>query len=270
MNRDVDTYPLRISRHLKNAAALTAKEEGTSFDQFVATAIAEKVSALNTESFFSERRKRADFGAFLKILNREGGEPPREGDEVRFPFGDREAIEALAVNVYWRPGIITPEEKEAEINRIPGIVKSAQGRGCLYKDEFIELGRWKSPRPHRWYKENSKGRVTDLTRKALSASDREEALEHLDALKGVALPTASAILHWFRDDTPIIDFRVVEALGYGEIPDSKFKNYKFYNEVAKKVIQEAERVNVSLRDMDRALWAWQKAYGRPRKRHTCA
>jgi len=270
MTRDVDTYPLRISRHLKKVAAETAKEGGASFNQFVATAIAEKVSALNTESFFSERRKRADYGAFLKILNREGGEKPREGDELQFPFGDRDAIEALAVNVYWRPDIITPEEKEAEKNRIPDIVKSAQERGYLSKDEFIELGRWKSPRPLWHYKQNSEERVTDLTKKALSASDRAEALEQLDALDGVALPTASAILHWFRDDTPIIEFRVVEALGYSEFPDSRFKNYNFYNEIADKVIQEAKRVEVSLRDMDRALWAWQKAYGRPRKRHTCA
>jgi hypothetical protein len=36
---------------------------------------------MQTEDFFRERRARADDEAFLRILNREGGEPPRPEDE---------------------------------------------------------------------------------------------------------------------------------------------------------------------------------------------
>jgi hypothetical protein len=50
-------------------------------NQFVAMAVAEKVSALETARFFQDRRARADFKAFERILKRRGGEPPREGDE---------------------------------------------------------------------------------------------------------------------------------------------------------------------------------------------
>jgi hypothetical protein len=57
-----------------------------SINQFVATAVAEKVSALETARFFQDRRERADFRAFDKIMKRRGGEPPRKGDEC----GDRE------------------------------------------------------------------------------------------------------------------------------------------------------------------------------------
>ena len=35
-----------------------------------------------TAAFFAERRKRADMKAFKRIMTRQGGEPPRPGDEV--------------------------------------------------------------------------------------------------------------------------------------------------------------------------------------------
>jgi len=48
----------------------------------VATAVAEKVSALQTAQLFADRKARVDFAAFDKIMRRRGGKPPREGDEV--------------------------------------------------------------------------------------------------------------------------------------------------------------------------------------------
>lgn len=75
------TYPLRLPASIKAAAEKLAKEEGVSLNQFVATAVAEKLTAMNTAAFFTERRERADFEAFRAILTRPGGEPPREGDE---------------------------------------------------------------------------------------------------------------------------------------------------------------------------------------------
>jgi len=35
---------------------------------------------MTTEEFFAERKARADREAFRRILDREGGEPPRPGD----------------------------------------------------------------------------------------------------------------------------------------------------------------------------------------------
>jgi hypothetical protein len=59
-----------------------SKRDGTSINQFMATAVAEKVSALETTRFFQDRRARADFKAFDKIMERRGREPPREGVEM--------------------------------------------------------------------------------------------------------------------------------------------------------------------------------------------
>ena len=75
------TYPLRLPRSLKEAVERLSKEEGTSINQFVAMAVAEKVAALSTATYFTDRRARADFAAFDKIMRRRRGEPPREGDE---------------------------------------------------------------------------------------------------------------------------------------------------------------------------------------------
>ena len=78
---DVSTYPLRLPRSVKAAVARIAKEEGISINQFVATAVAEKLAAMSTAAYFAERRERADIDAFKRILQRKGGEPPRPRDE---------------------------------------------------------------------------------------------------------------------------------------------------------------------------------------------
>jgi hypothetical protein len=80
--RETKTYPLRLPRSLKEAVERISREERTSVNQFVATAVAEKVSALETARFFADRKARANFAAFDKILRRRGGKPPREGDEM--------------------------------------------------------------------------------------------------------------------------------------------------------------------------------------------
>jgi hypothetical protein len=85
------TYPLRLPRSLKEAVERLSRQDGTSINQFVATAVAEKVSALQTARFFEDRRARADFKTFDKILRRRGGKPPREGDEMPGKETSREA-----------------------------------------------------------------------------------------------------------------------------------------------------------------------------------
>jgi hypothetical protein len=79
MTTRTGTYPLRLPLSLKAAVEKLAKRDGTSVNQFV-VAVAEKLSAMATADQFAERRARADVDAFDRILNREGGEPPRPDD----------------------------------------------------------------------------------------------------------------------------------------------------------------------------------------------
>jgi hypothetical protein len=80
--KETQTYPLRLPRSLKDAVERLSREDRTSINQFVATAVAEKVSALQTARFFADRKARADFKAFDRIMKRRSGKTPRPGDEV--------------------------------------------------------------------------------------------------------------------------------------------------------------------------------------------
>ena len=75
-------YSLRLQSSLKNAAEKFALAEGTSLNQFINVAVAEKLSALDTESFFKDRAKNASRDDFLAFLDGAQNEPPRDGDRV--------------------------------------------------------------------------------------------------------------------------------------------------------------------------------------------
>lgn len=62
--------------------ATCTRAEGISMNQFIATAVAEKLSVLSTADFFLQRAQRAKPDALDKILRRSGGQTPRAGDEL--------------------------------------------------------------------------------------------------------------------------------------------------------------------------------------------
>ncbi|HZB89089.1 MAG TPA: hypothetical protein VE291_10555 [Terracidiphilus sp.] len=82
MTTRVSTFPLRLPVSLKAALETISERDGTSINQFRVVAAAEKIAAMQTEEFFLERRGRADREAFLRILNREGGEAPGPEDRI--------------------------------------------------------------------------------------------------------------------------------------------------------------------------------------------
>jgi uncharacterized protein (DUF1778 family) len=74
MTRTV-TYPLRLPKSLKQAVERLSKQDGTSINQFVAMAVAEKVSALETATYFEDRKARADYEAFDRIMSAKAAFP---------------------------------------------------------------------------------------------------------------------------------------------------------------------------------------------------
>lgn len=76
MKKQNSAYPLRLPASLKAAVAAISKEDGTSINQFVTTAVAEKVSAMKTAEFFARRGAEADLEAARRLLRRDGGQPP--------------------------------------------------------------------------------------------------------------------------------------------------------------------------------------------------
>jgi hypothetical protein len=63
-------YALRLPDSLFEAAKALAEQEHTSLNQLFVIAIAEKVSALRTESYFRERAAQADEAAFAAVLEK--------------------------------------------------------------------------------------------------------------------------------------------------------------------------------------------------------
>ena len=75
------TYTLRVPSSPKNEVIKIAKRDGTSVNQFITLAVAEKISVLETEVFFTERGQLADMDKFKDTFYRDGGTAPSEGDE---------------------------------------------------------------------------------------------------------------------------------------------------------------------------------------------
>jgi hypothetical protein len=75
-------YSLRLQPSLKAAAERLATAEGTSLNQFINVAVAEKLSALETENFFRDRAAKGTREAFLRFLDEAKDDPPDEGDVV--------------------------------------------------------------------------------------------------------------------------------------------------------------------------------------------
>ena len=76
-------FPLRLPASIKQAAQQLAAEDGASLNQFVATAVAEKIAVMRAETLFAQRAARADKAAALRVLRRAGGQPPVTGDEAQ-------------------------------------------------------------------------------------------------------------------------------------------------------------------------------------------
>jgi hypothetical protein len=78
-------YSLRLPASVMRLAKETAEREGVSLNQFIASAVAEKLSAMRAVDFFRDRARMADRAVFERLLARTGPFPPREGDEIDPP-----------------------------------------------------------------------------------------------------------------------------------------------------------------------------------------
>jgi uncharacterized protein (DUF1778 family) len=89
MIKKTSTFPLRLPVSLKAAVERMAEAEGTSMNQFLVMAAAEKLSSIQTaESYFAAFRGRGDVVAAVAFLSRSPGEAPRADDELDQPSAE--------------------------------------------------------------------------------------------------------------------------------------------------------------------------------------
>ena len=76
------SYPLKLPHSIKEEAQRLAKADGVSLNQFIASAVAEKIGTLKTvDAFLKERAGGSKPEDMLPILNRVPDNEPMEGDE---------------------------------------------------------------------------------------------------------------------------------------------------------------------------------------------
>ena len=78
----MSTLSVRLPDSLHKRARSLAKEEHISINQLLATALAEKIAALDAETYIKERAKRASRASFLAALDQAPDVDPPEHDRL--------------------------------------------------------------------------------------------------------------------------------------------------------------------------------------------
>lgn len=81
----MSTLSLRLPDSLHRRIRELAQQEGISINQFISTAVAEKMAALLTVDYLEERARRSSREKFLSVLAKVPDVPPEPGDEVEEP-----------------------------------------------------------------------------------------------------------------------------------------------------------------------------------------
>lgn len=78
----MSTMSLRLPESLHKQVRELAKQDGVSINQFVATAVAEKMSALMARDYLEKRARRGSREKYERALGRVKDRVPQEGDQL--------------------------------------------------------------------------------------------------------------------------------------------------------------------------------------------
>jgi hypothetical protein len=137
-------------------------------------------------------------------------------------------------------------------------------RGRYARKYLLEIFEWKTGgRGRSRLANNSDQEIADALKLAIVAKTDRAAVAVLTGLNGIAVPVASAVLTVI-DPTrfTIIDFRALEALNVNEAN----LTIDFYLDYLEECRRVAQKHNVSLRTLDRAMWQWSKEESEKRDR----
>lgn len=130
--------------------------------------------------------------------------------------------------------------------------------GTISKETFIEILNWKSPRLKGIVRLDEFSDYEAGIKRALNASD-DQKLSILDDLYGIGVPTASTILHLiYPSKFPIMDIRTAETLHYFKGLEKEIRSAENYIQFCKVICNIAEKSKCTLRDVDKAIFAYHK------------
>lgn len=151
------------------------------------------------------------------------------------------------------------EETAILMNKLRDVKK----RGYFTKNEFMEMGMWKSPRPKKHYLKNSEENIISISKKVFLTKFEKRKIDLLTKLKGVSIPTASAILTLIDPKNyGVLDIRVWQVLFlYDSVKvkpsGTNFDFNNWYNYLMK-LRYYAKKFDVSARDIERTIFIYHK------------
>ncbi len=182
--------------------------------------------------------------------------------EMRFPFTTQKEIldwEAYYINDLSEK---SQSREQAVIDlkkEVIGRVKPDTLKGYLCKTELLQMAQWKSHYTPSKIDKNPAGLIEDVTGEAFSIDDDWEKLQKLsNELTGVRESVASVILHLYDPmKYPILDKHALNSIGI----DNSQVNYDetLWGEYINLCRVEAERYDVSMRTLDRALYKYSQS-----------
>ena len=155
------------------------------------------------------------------------------------------------------------EKDQMKEQYLVDLKSTVQKHGYLTKEDLHDIARWKSPRRANLTLENTDDFIKDITKSAFTATDDWAKLLILTLLQGVKEPTASAILHLFDNGQyPLLDIHALWSVG---LEWKTRVSYPFWLEYIEFCREIANRNNVSMRELDRALWKFSSDYSETKR-----
>ena len=157
--------------------------------------------------------------------------------------------------------------EESEERALKGWLRGQASIKHLDKGHFVRLATWKNARRSESYERNSSPLVREATRLASRTLNDRLKVHVLMALEGVNVTVAAAILHFFNPRLfPIFDVRDRATLKKAGLwkrrpNDASIEAWEEYVPIMRRL---SRRFRVSLRDLDKALFAYDR-WGRIRR-----
>ena len=150
-------------------------------------------------------------------------------------------------------------EEDNETLKLIGGLEGVRERGYFIKEEFLKMAMWKSARPRHQYLKNSEEEIVSVSRKLFSAESERKKIGLLTSLKGVSIPTASAILTLTDPQNyGVIDIRVWQMLYlYGSVkakPSGRNFGFNDWSDYLAKLRYYAAKFRAPVRDIERAIF----------------
>jgi len=153
------------------------------------------------------------------------------------------------------------DSKTLELLNLSKLIKE---QGYLTKEQTIKILKWKSPRPLRFYEQNSDIEIKTITKLAFQQNNDSLKIHILTALKGVNYPSASAILMFYEPKNyPVLDIRVWKQLYKNKLVTTNSKGQNFtleqWSNYLKIIRSLAKENNLTSRQVEKRLFDYDKS-----------